>query len=510
MVKPPFRSGAADRTTFRIAFALVLAAHLWLIGSRGLLPYTDLPNHMAIASIVRHHGDANGVLGDAFTVDLAGKPNVAYWYFASRRIFESPARATTYYYLLYVALFAFSLLFAIRRVGGDPWFSLLGFLLLYNFNVTWGFVGYTLALPLTLLLFTTLAGKDRPGALRWLGASALAVPIFFTHAIAFLFAAGLIAAITFARDPKRPRAWVPAALALVPALVFFAPWMLRQPPPDGEMGLREFAAFYYTGPYWASIPKRAGFLVFDNYRLFARPWGYAIAAVFALACFLPAVWTRVTKPEADDGRSSHALLAFAACCFFLLPAWMPGHWAIFQRFSVWFLIGALIFAAARFGGEMPRPARIGAVILTAVHLALWAQYHIAFDRENAGFDAAFFPAPAKGEMLTGVIADDRFRGRPVYNHFPSYFIAWRNGVAATRIVDYRFGAIARRAPGTPPAYVDFLEDENLDDRYERDGIAWLLTRGAPPPSFDVERCYTPVRETGAWRLWQRKTEGGAP
>ncbi len=489
---------------FMLIFGLLIVVHLWLVGSRRLLPYTDLPNHKAIATIVRHYDETPGTFAQHYLVDTRGKANTYFWNFCRMPIFSSVEQATRAYYLLYIALLPLAALAAIRRLGGNQWFALLSFLLLYNFNVTWGFVGFTLGVPVFLLLFTVVA-DDNPGRLHYLVAAALLVCLFFIHAMVFLFAAGFVVLAAAFTYPREPRRLLGPALALLPALALFAAWWLRQPPVADGLSLRESLFIYYTGPFWLTIVKRLGFLVFDNYRLFPRYAGYAVATLFSLGIVIPALAGLLRRRALPLPRALWAFLAFAAFCFFLLPAWMPGHWAIFQRFSVFFLL-ALMLAGSCFFAAPPTRAWVGIFALLAVtHAALWGQYHVAFDHDARGFDAAFLP-PGGAGVLAAFVTDADFRGRPVYTHFPSYHTVWKRGPAVSRIYDYRFGAVTRR-PGAPPlpAYVDFIEDLQYDGRYA--DVDWLLTHGDPPPTAAAEMNDFQVgRHAGAWSLYRHTKE----
>ncbi|MDP8222609.1 MAG: hypothetical protein P9L99_04560 [Candidatus Lernaella stagnicola] len=495
-----------NKRLFWLIFITLLVFHASLIGSRRLLPYTDLPNHLAIATAVRHADQSP--LAEAVVVDLRGKANSYFWNFCRLSCFTDVSAAARWYYILYALLLPLSVLAAIRRLGGNRWLAIGGFLLLYNFNVTWGFVGFTLAVPLVLLFFVVTAEEERLRPSRLTVAAALLVWLFYVHVIALLFALGYFALATLLRDPRRPRAWLGPALAVVPAGLLLAFWWLGQPTAPGP-SMGQSLADYYTGPFWRTAEKRLGFLVFDNYRLFPRPAGYIVAALFALGIVAPAAvgMFRVRRRlVAALGAPLTAFLGFAAFCFFLLPAYMPGHWAIFQRFSVFLLLALLLAAARCFASRAPRSLVAVLVVLAAAHAALWAHYHVAFDRENADFGPEFFPAADAGR-LAGFITDARYRGRPVYNHFPSYFTVWRRGLALSRVVDYRFGAVRRRGDAKLlPAYVDFLEELNYDGRYT--DIEWLLVRGVPPPNAGMDR-YEPVREAGAFKLYRRR-EGVGP
>ena len=102
--------------------------------------------------------------------------------------------------------------------------------------------------------------------------------------------------------------------------------------------------------------------------------------------------------------------------------------------------------------------------------------------------------------------ENSFRGRPVYIHFPNYYIIWKQGVATTSIISYRFGIIRRAATQDDlPAYHDILDDESVDRNRYRD-MEWLLTRGDPEGGQDGYLVHHRRQRTqGAWSLYAKSS-----
>ena len=136
-----------------------------------------------------------------------------------------------------------------------------------------------------------------------------------------------------------------------------------------------------------------------------------------------------------------------------------------------------------------------------LHFACNAWYVVGFNRENESFSPAFFPDGASGGALAGIIYDFRYRGNPVYIHFPSYYITWSRGIAATKIVDYRFGAVRRKRGGTQlPRYLEWAgRFGNYDGRYRN--LDLILTRGETVRG-DLG-VFVETKWAGAWALHRR-------
>src|SRR5258708_13603380 len=82
----------------------------------------------------------------------------------------------------------------IRRIGGNGWFALLVFPLVFNFNVAWGFAEFIVAIPLVLLLLYSVMAADRPS---WPSTLLVCrgglVLLFYQHVLDMLFPPSVLA-----------------------------------------------------------------------------------------------------------------------------------------------------------------------------------------------------------------------------------------------------------------------------------------------------------------------------
>lgn len=499
------------RRVLIIVFLGLLGLHAVLMGSRRIYPFIDLPSHLNNATIIREYDEPANRFQDYFDYSLLSRPNVAYYFIVSLPIWPSAETGNRVFYVLYVLLFPLAALLVIRRLGGNPWFALLAFLLLYNFNVGWGFTGFTISLPMLMLLFAWLLDDSaRFSFARQVLLSLFLLLLFFTHAIAFLFAAGMFGFLLLWRHPRQPLTWLKQLLLLLPTVAFMVPWWTVHPLDDGEMGLGRFFLFYYSGPYWHTIIKRLGFFVFDNYFLFPHYAGYLAAAVFASAILLPLGWAvrrRWGRPLDERGRIALALTVYAALCFFLLPDYLPGHWALFQRFSVCLLLALIFIGSVLYRDRLPRGMAAAFTVLALAHFGLWADYHHSFAVETKDFTPELFPEDEPEAELSAFITDNRFRGRQIFMHFQNYFLIWHQGIVPSQLYDYRFKIVWRKENGPLlPTYIDFEQwQEYPPGSY--DNLDYLLVRGQPPASADsTMSIFEPVRDADKWMLYRRKPQ----
>ena len=120
-------------------------------------------------------------------------------------------------------------------------------------------------------------------------------------------------------------------------------------------------------------------------------------------------------------------------CFLLIPLHLPGYRFLYSDFLFSFFLRRLSgsILARQYTG---RTLCGFAVIAACIHFLCWADYIRDFNRENAGFTKEFFDSVDNRNIMTALISDDSFRGRPLYKQFVDYFMVWNKGIATTRLL----------------------------------------------------------------------------
>ena len=512
---------------FPALFAALVILHVALLAASRLYPSVDLPDHLAAATIARDAGDPTNQFSRYYALDERLQPNTFHLFFCALKIFPSVELANRLFFCIYAILLPLSVLLIIRKAGGDPWFSLFSFLFIYNINVTWGFVGFAFAIPLTLLFyyFFLLEPGGMSTPLRRILAALALCGLFFVHLLAALFAIlALLSALAW-RARRGARRTLSGLAVAAPLMVLVLVWWHSQRAPD-QPSLSSFLSAYYRSTFAETLGNRWGILIFDNSALQGSWMGRAVALFFSSAVLLPAFVLATSRSRragsaggpggargstvagAEEPRREGALLGplllASLLCALLLPNGIPGQPILYERFSSLLMLSVALVASRRTRGLGKRFFSWAVPAVCAIHLALWADYFIAFNRENAGFNAAFLPDAGGGRRLAGIIYDYDFRRKPVYVHFPSYYVVWKRGVTPMSIIDYRFGALRRKASfDTLPYYLVWVGRlNNLDDRY-RD-MNYLLARGdIPAGAGGFVEGFSRTRSAGAWSIYER-------
>jgi hypothetical protein len=503
-------SAPAGSTAALTAAAVVCGACLaypfWM--SR-YLPLLDLPQHLAIATVIDGSAEAGSTFAREFQVQWGEL--TPYWlYYAVVALIAKVVgveTASRLYLTGYALAFPWAGIALCRAFGRSGWLGLLAAPLALNTNLYYGFVNYCAAV--VLLLFGIAAIERRLQSSS--GAVALAVlsvVLFFAHVQVFAFfllCAALLALVHEGAPSARAKA--AALLPLAPAtLLLFAPWVFltffRTPSTPGQLaplGDARPAFLTFEGNVHGFPTAIAGaFRDASDLRLLAA---WMLVLVGALAAGL--------ATRADQGPALHrgrvALLVLAALAgYFLAPMSIRGQWNINPRFAV---LAALLAVPAAL------PSRRGALALGAAAVALTgvtgvnaAVHHRAFDREAGPFEKALAAMPKGGRALSLIFEP---KGALIetspYLHFGQYYTVRRGGACANSFAASAALPVRYRdhtSFPTPNAWRpgDFRWDVH-GDRYDV-----FLVRGRPPGPDVFSAVSDRVRlvyEGGEWRVFRR-------
>jgi hypothetical protein len=421
---------ADDRTSAVVAVlaGALMAAPLW-VGR--FLPLLDLPQHLAIATVLLHHGDPAWRLAEYFQPQRTEL--TPYWthYLALEslgRLMPVGAAArvvlTAYVFALPWAVMALA-----RALGRTAAAGLLAAPLALNANLYYGFIAYCSGVVLLLFGLALLVRQlDAPRPGRAAGLVVLAAAIFFTHVQAFAFLALAAPVLAFAGEGP---AWRRAlrALPLAPtALGLFVPWLYlgttprpgaeRYFPPLGEPGAR----YEGLGDRVAGLPAA----IAGSYQDHSDDW---LLGAWAVTVTL-AAWSSRRSAAAGEtvggGRKALALVATALVCSLALPFSIQGQWNIGPRFA--WVMALLLPTLIR---RPPVWVPAATLVLAGAVAAHAAWHHARFDREAGPFDRALGALPPGAHVL-GLIHDPRGQvlERWPYLHFEQYAVVRGGGLAA--------------------------------------------------------------------------------
>jgi hypothetical protein len=489
------------------ACGLALAVPFW-IGD--FVPLVDLPQHLAVAAVLRHHGDPAWAFDRYYAIQwLELTPYWTYYLVLDGLSWLMPLDTASRVYLsLYALAVPWTGLAVCSAFGAPRWAGLLMAPLALNSNLYFGFVAFTTGVVLMLFLLARyqrfLVEPTRGRALVLAGLSAV---LFLTHAqpFAFLLGAALLLAMASPAPPPT-RARLLSLLVFAPAtLGLLAPWLYRE-----FVGPRSAEAVYnfgtlddirpqYLAPSYVVAglaPAVAGAYQDGTDTVLFAAWVGFVAALFAVG------WWRGRASHAWRGRRL-ALLALLGC--FVAPMAIQGQWNIAPRFA-WIAALLLVTAVAEAGPRLTRAGVAGALALTAAVAANAIVHHRAFDRETEGFAGALEAIPP-GQRVLSLVYDTRsavFTQWP-YLHFGQYVMAFRGGAAGWSLAKSPPFPIRHLRAGDFPIPDPFAPG---DFRVVEHGpfYDYFLARAGPATEviFAGGRMPTLVHAGGGWRVWRNE------
>jgi len=341
-----------------------------------LPPLVDYPNHLARMHLLAEGGDA------FYSVRWAPLPNLAEDLIVPPlgRLMPLDTAAKLFLVMIF-ALMAGGVVW-LNRVATGAWrlWPLLGFLLLYNRILLWGFLNYLFGIGVALAgAALWLALEGRRWWLRVASSSLVASACLFSHIAAFGVYALVILGVEAvpALAELRARRWrllgrriaIAAPQLIAPSVLWLG---LRHDVPAGS-------------PNYAGLWRKPDllFIVFDNYH---RSFDLACFALFlAMICWL--LWTR--RLALAPRLAVASALIFAA--YVLLPSQIYGASGADRRLPVALFLLLIAAGAPRFPSRRVATA-VGAVAASVLVVRLaaieqvWRTADRVYSADLAGID----------------------------------------------------------------------------------------------------------------------------
>ncbi len=499
---------------YLLVCAGILAVYLSNLWRLDLYPFTDLPNHLAEAYLLRALSDPASPLHAFYSIQVTPLTTASlHAYFCS--LFADVETGNRIFYTAYLLLLPLCMILLVRSAGGNRWVALLSVLFLYNFSMMEGFSTFTLGIALALMdLFLLVRFLDRPGLPRAIPLAVIGLVLFYAHAVIFTFIFAVSAIVLLSRKGLTARERLLGLAMLAPACLLTAAWLLGFQSTGNEPSFMSFLASYYRQDYLPSLFSRVTGLLADNKQVATRPFGQILALLFVAPLLAGAaafgLRNKFTDLLALEDGSKHTALVFlgvAGLCYLILPDHLPGWSYFYQRFSVFVFLALVWITSWSIPPRFVRSAQALAVGIVILHAGLWFQYFSDFNRLAQPFHSLLYHSDkAAGRTLSALIDDYDFRGYPVFIHYQNYQLIWNRGAVPTAITDYRF-RLVQRQPGLPP-YQEWVHNESyaaLLGQYT--GEELILSHGAGPKEFILrDSRYVLLDQKDDWALFEKQTK----
>jgi hypothetical protein len=499
----------SDQRNVKIIIALFILANAIFLFSMPLLPFIDLPNHLAEATIYRYYGEEGNILDKYYKPTPWYFPNTFHTVFCS--LFSSVEFGNKVFHILCIILLQVSMFVVVRQLNGNIWYGLLGTLFTYNYNLTYGFVGFAISIPVLILLFYLIIRDFEKDTITLKAAiSALLILLFLMHAQNALFGLMLFGFLTLYQYRTSIRKLILRGILIPLPLVvlIFAWWFTRGGEKEGSTS--GYLLEYYMSHYFPDFLMRFRIIVFDNFQLREGIAGLIIATVIFSMIIIPIIWFKPwrSKPLKSLITPAYAYTAIffltGFLCYMLLPDQLPGQAPLFQRFCTIVILSFIICSSVWLSEVSARSFKVVVAAAVMIYAFMWFEYIYSFNKINEGFNPALFTEMPNSSRLAGLIYEHKYRGRKVYIHYPNYFVVWNQGIAASKIIDYRFGVVRRVAHESEvPFYSEYVGD-GYKPISEYKKLEYLLVKGEAPVSPDQNISgFTLLRQAGPWKVYAK-------
>ena len=491
---------------FLLLFVIFVAIHAGILLWMRIYPFVDLSFHLAAATIYRHIHDEGNQFSQYYYLDTFLKPNTFHLWFCSLSIFPSVEFANKVYYTIYVLLFPLAIVLIIKHLKGNIWIALLALILLYNYSMVFGFAGYTMAMPSVMFCYYFfLKSIDSKSYWSIIMLAAWLVMLFFMHALVTLFCIGVVSVGTiFIYRNERRKLWT-RLLVIVPALIIIAYWWSTSQRDSDMIG---FLKEYYSTQYFPEIWKRINFLYYDNLVLFKGIAGNIAGTFFSMFIYLPLGYVLTTQKEKIKNSLKDPQIVFAWMIFLFsaaghlfLPPRIPDQEILFERFSVFESLGAIILISIYLPARHQRTIKVAVIFAVSLHCLLWVNFFIGFEKKTEAFTENIFPEDTRNVRVASIIGDCFYQKMQSYIMFSDYYITWKKGIAVTSIIDYRFGSVRRKVDEhILPRFNHWMANKGVYHK-EYNEMEYILTNDELPACFkDSLADFTEVKRQGNWKL----------
>ena len=485
-------------TWLLLAGALANIAVLW---SARYLPFTDLPQHVAAISTIRHWGDPAWKAQEYFTLAL-GRSQYLLYYLAGA-LLAFPLGSAERANLVLLSLTALALPFALRSLARamrvDERVALFANPLFWSQSLLIGFFNYLAALPVMLWgLALAVRDAEDPRPRRTALLAVTAVAIFYLHLSAFLLfvPAALFASLIVGRKVRAVFWAAPVALL---GLVFLATSPVVHPT---SVGWTEPLTTVFEPPGEALSNVPAALLDI---------WPGSKDEAVLLALLLAVVLMAWPQPREEDEnwfrrRVAATWCAMAALLYLGFPIAIGWLWNLNERYAIAF---ALLFPL------LLRPVRglRGAAPLLLVAAAGFASAGTAaehirgFNSEVNGFEQVLDVA-APGKRLVALIyaRGSAWAKFNPYLQFAGYYRARKGGMASFSFAELPQSPLRYRPENAPPPKPPRWEWEPWRFRNQEDGpyYDYVLVRGSVHPfQPGSDPAWAVLAKSGAWTLFAK-------
>ena len=508
MVIGRVRSFVASGDRLLFAAALVTVLPLW---SAKYLPFTDLPEHLAVIATLRHWWDASWNAGATYTFAFAKSQYLAYHLVGALLALPLGPELANRVLLTAVGLaLPYAMRALLRAFRTEERLAVLACPLFWSRPLVLGFLPYVAALPVVFYaLAHVVRERDAPTRRGAITIALLTTLAFYLHLSAYTVL--VFVAFALALIPVSARAWslrplLRTTLSFSPSFVCATIWAVCADPRGGPMLL---ASEHTQGPPRSNLGSLFAAWAHDI-------WTSRIDEIEGVVFWIIVLWLGLQRGASEPAGTKGvvARLVPFTCVLFLfvaLPYRLGAGAMLNVRIAPFLAYFALPVLRPDPGARTRLAVRASAILSFAVGLTAFVQIRLA-QRELGDFDAVLARIRPGARVLTLHFAPySTVAQGPAWIHVAAYHRLRRGGVASLSFSEMAHWPIRFRGDARPPQKaMGFWDFEPCLFRNTVDGAYYdfVLSNGNTDPFANGPSgpSWRRAATVGQWRL-DEKVEG---
>lgn len=420
-------------TLYFLVFIVVSTSLSAAILAGPLLPWRDLPDHLALISLLDHALVAGSVAAEHYQIQLMPVP---YWLFygsvwLAARVLSWTA-AVQLVALAGMVATSLALGRLMRSLGRDPRWGLLVLPLFFNHNLMYGWISYCLGIPVLFMALASFIDVHR-GVAKRRGLALWSCCLFLAHAQLAVFFALLVAYLLLRPQPKPlSRRLKRVALPLIAPVALGLPWVISRLAGTHSRGeVTSGPALIFHDP--VTRLKRLPDFLTNNWSGSVDDWmGLLTLATIVILIRLP---TKKRLGNQSLRGIAGGLVALSVTLYFIAPwevRWPTNQWAIYNRFAILALMFSVLLIERPFPTLSWRCPSLWIVLLWSVPVLNFAKTNHAvyqqFNTSNAFVLQSVATMPKNQRILPLVQdASDPASHLGAADQFHAYYVVQNGG-----------------------------------------------------------------------------------
>jgi hypothetical protein len=487
-----------------------------------LLPWRDLPDHLALISLLDHARIAGSVAAEHYQIQLMPVP---YWLFygsvwLAARILTWTA-ALQLVALLGMIATPLALGQLMRSLGRDPRWGLLALPLFFNHNLMYGWLSYCLGIPVLFMALASFIQVER-GAAKRRGLALWSCALFLAHAQLALFFAILVAYLLL-RLPRRTKGLAQrlkrVALPLSAPVALGLPWVISRLNGTHSRGeVTSGPALIFHDP--VTRLKRLPDFLTNNWSGSVDDWmGLCTLATIVILLRLP---TSQRLGNSSRRGIAGGLVALSVALYFVAPwevRWPTNQWAIYNRFAILALMFAVLLIERPFPKLCWRNPSLWVLLLWSAPVLNFAKTNHSvykkFNTNNAFVLESVGQMPSNQRILPLVQdASDPASHLGAADQFHAYYVVQKGGYDPYLFDNPSHPVIHRKSlKPTVPAWnrpqrgaaLKALHQWAQDPNGKQRPFTTIIEQKRGGTNAPLSPSYQTPKRIGRWLIHRRKT-----